>query len=217
MTDRAHFQQSPKQGKHELVAAPGDKVLQQFQSNGMTFFRVKLGGEQIAPCHGGSKIDAVIAATDDQFISVCFHVVTVYKLKATVLLNTLPERVTDSLADLVPTHVRHLQALTICIPVIATKKSYTAGKNIETVNSAVFLAVGHHRLHADANRQYRLFHHGLLHRVIEPGAMDFSHAVANRTDPWEHYPVGIGYVLRALCHYYIRIGSDMFQRLGNGM
>ncbi len=86
-----------------------------------------------------------------------------HEVEAGAIGDALPQGVVPGLAHLVPTHVRHLQALAIGAHQRIAEIADLAGNHVQAVHAAVFLGVGHQGLHAHADSQHRLV---LLHQRI---------------------------------------------------
>ena len=69
---------------------PSTKITQQLQPGFGAFFRVELGGEKVFMAECGGKWRTIVTGAGNMGIIFSSHIVAVHKVKATVLLYTLP-------------------------------------------------------------------------------------------------------------------------------
>ena len=137
-----------------------------------------------------------------------------HKVEAGILLNAVPERVVDGLLDLIPAHVRDLQAGAVGFMQLIAKEAHLAREQTEAVNTAILFAVLQQHLHADADAEQGLFPGGLTDHAVEFELAQFADAVANGTNARQQHAVGGEDDLRITGHVDLA-GACMFKRLGN--
>jgi hypothetical protein len=84
---------------------PATEIAQQLQTGFGAFFRVKLGGEEVFMAECGGKWRSIITGARNMGVILGIYEVAVHKVEATVLVDTVPHGVVDSLVNIVPTHV----------------------------------------------------------------------------------------------------------------
>ena len=81
----------------------------------MAFFWVKLDGENIIPCHCTCKLKRIKTVARYRFKVVGVDIVTMYEIKACIVIDSMPQRMLDSLMDLIPAHMGYLEFLPISV------------------------------------------------------------------------------------------------------
>src|SRR5690606_8578481 len=135
------------------LAVPLQEVFQQLQASIAAFFRMELHREQIVARQRCIDVDAVACGRGDAVGLFAVHVVAVHEVEAAVLCNVAPQRMRAALMHLIPAHVRHLQLAATAIVQRIAKEFHATGKQRQAIDAAVFFAVLHQCLHADADRQ----------------------------------------------------------------
>ena len=86
------------------------EVFENLQPGPLTFFRVKLGREQISTSDHGDKLGAVRGTgSDDRIICRC-DIVTVDEIEVSIRPDSFQERRRRDDVEPIPSHVRNLQA-----------------------------------------------------------------------------------------------------------
>src|SRR5690606_16443245 len=192
---------------------PGGEVLQQLQAVGVALLGMELHGETRAIGQRRGEILAVVAAPDHVTRIAGLDVIAVHEVEAAIVRNAVPERMVHRLLDLVPAHVRHLEALAVLLQVLA-EEAYLTGEQADAIDPVVLLAALEQRLHADADAEERAVDADLAHQLVETQAADLGHAVADRADAGKHHAVGFTDDLRIAGHQHLA-GTDVLQRLGH--
>src|SRR5476649_413135 len=89
---------------------PVNEVFVQQQAGGGAFLRVELGGENIVARDGTAERRAVHGLPDGMGRLLRLRIVTMHEIEITVVRYTVPQRMRRRLPDLVPAHLRHLEA-----------------------------------------------------------------------------------------------------------
>lgn len=181
----------------------------------MTFFRVKLHGEQIVARKGRVELHTVFTASRYQCGIFCMNVIAVHKIKTRILRDIGPQWVIIMM-HLIPSHVRDLERVALSIFVLLTKKFYLAGQKTNAVHALIFFAVIHQRLHTDTNTQHGFAGGNLFaQQLIKTESLNFSHAIANGADAGKNHSVGGGHLRGIGSDFDIDIQGHMLDGTGN--
>ena len=90
---------------------------------------------------------------------------------------------------LVPSHVRHLEFVALCIVQITRESSHLAVQYTQP-GDITFVTVLEQHLQADADAKKGLMTRGIQHRIAQPARIQFAHAVRHRALAGEHYTPG---------------------------
>src|SRR5690606_15510793 len=162
-----------------------------------------------------SEVLAVMAATYHMPRIAGLDVVAVDEVEAPHVRNAVPERMVFRVPDLVPAHVRHLEALAIFLQILA-EEAYLAREQADAVNAVVLFAALQQRLHADADAKERAVDADFAHQFVEAQAANLGHAVADRAHARKYHAIGFTDDLCIAGHQHLA-GPNMLQRLGNRM
>lgn len=77
----------------------------------LTFFRMKLGSEDVLFRNDSSKLPAIITSARNIFIALTDEMITVHKVKIRSARNTVKDRVFTMKTHGIPTHMRNFQFL----------------------------------------------------------------------------------------------------------
>ena len=84
------------------------EVVQKSKSLGMTLFWVKLYRKDVLPPRRRGEPHTVFSRAQHLYTLHRIGIVAVYKIEPAVLIDTSPQRMRNSLGNVIPAHVRHL-------------------------------------------------------------------------------------------------------------
>ena len=89
----------------QISRIPVNEIFVKLKTDRRTFFRVKLCCENILMSDGTAKTNAVLSIANHVFRMIGNSIEAVYKVKETVIVNSLPQGMGPGLAYLIPSHL----------------------------------------------------------------------------------------------------------------
>src|SRR5471032_1955283 len=174
---------------------PVNEVFVQYQAGGGAFLRVELGGENIVARDGTAERRAVHGLADGVGRLFRLRVVTMHEIKIAVVRYALPQGMGHRLPDLVPAHLRHLEARAVVLQLaVELEAHHFAGQQAKAGRVALLAGIEQH-LPADAHAHQRLARRGLQQRLQHARFAQAAHAVrhgalARQDDALGRFDVG---------------------------
>src|SRR5471030_1977109 len=174
---------------------PVNEVFVQQQAGGGAFLRVELGGENIVARDGTAERRAVHGLADGVGRLFRLRVITMHEIKIAVVRYALPQGMGHRLPDLVPAHLRHLEARAVVLQLaVELEAHHFAGQQAKASRVALLAGIEQHLL-ADAHAHQRLARRGLQQRLQHARFAQAAHAVrhgalARQDDALGRFDVG---------------------------
>lgn len=105
------------------------KIFVELQTGGSAFFRMKLRRKDIIASGSAAKRLAVVRFSQCVSRIVRYCIVAVYEIKITLVGNPVPHRMGAELPDLVPAHLRHLEARTVLLNLVLQIKTHDLARH----------------------------------------------------------------------------------------
>src|SRR3569833_1600011 len=173
------------------LPVPSHEIGEQAETRLLARFRVELHREHVVAPHGGGEVAGIVTGARDVRGIGRHRVITVDEIKAAVLRNTFPQRMRAGLMQFVPTHVRHLEPLAARrIVQSLAETTHLAADDAEPRRAVVLVVVFVLGLFSVVVAVVGLVARVLVFRFVVSLALQFAHAIAQRTDARKHHAVG---------------------------
>lgn len=175
--------------ENRILTLPLQKVLQQLQACFVAFFGVKLYGEYVVFAENAGKIVRIFAGAEHDVAVLRCKVIAVNKIKMCGIAYACKQGVRLRLADGVPAHVRHFQAIALRVGLVGGKTLDAAFEPAQTCGIA-FFTVFKQQLCAHANAKKGFVFQRFLHSFAQTALVERVHAVGHCALTWEDDFVG---------------------------
>src|SRR3569832_2785054 len=173
------------------LPVPSHEIGEQAETRLLALFREELHREHVVAPHGGGEVAGIETGARDVRGIGRHRVITEDEIKAAVLRNAFPQRMREGLLQFVPTHVRHLEPLAARrIVQRLAETTHLAADDAAPRRAVVLVAAVEQRLHTEADAEEGLVARALAYRLVETQALQFAHAIAQRTDARKHHAGG---------------------------
>nr|GEU28313.1 hypothetical protein [Tanacetum cinerariifolium] len=178
---------------------PADEVAVQLQARRGALLRVELCGENIITGDGAAERRAIHGLAHGVRVLFRLRKIAVDEIKIAVVRNAVPHGVRRILMDLVPAHLRHLEARAILLQLAIELEAHHAARQQAQAGGVALLAAIEQHLLADAHAHQRLVAGCCQQRFLHAGLAQAAHAVGHGALAWQHDAVralDIGHVAR---------------------
>src|SRR5471032_634984 len=165
---------------------PVNEIFVQLQSGRGAFLRVELGRKNIITGDGATERRTVDSLSNGVLGPFRLGEIAVHEIEVTVVGNVLPHRVRRVLVDLVPAHLRYLEARTVFLDLAVQLEAYHFARQQAETGGIAFLADVEQHLLADAHAHQRLGPGGHQQRFLHAGLAQAAHAVRHGALAGQH-------------------------------
>ena len=191
---------------------PIDEIRQQTEARRLALLRMKLYRKNVFPCHCHTELRAVIGGRNCQVQIPGQGKIAMDKIEPFAICNSLPQRVSARLKDLVPPHVRNFQM--IGPHDFRPEFSDISAKYVQSLSAPLFAPVKKH-LQTNAYPEEWPLPCARKNSLSEAPPIQLPYAVWHRSLTWKNDAVSGDYLLRIGTDANFSARSDMFQRLRN--